>query len=418
MGGNGGNGVRLHGATTQAVTVLGNDIGLSSGAFDDGNQGYGVLLENGAHDNWIGGIGPGEGNWIAYNGQDAIRLSGSYTNVVVGNVIGAPHNWGWEAPSGWHGIGVYDGSRGNWIGVPFFGNIILASGWSGIAIVGSDGNQVWSNFVGTDGADVHWGNTSFGMDIVNSDENVIAGNEVAYNGVTTKAGIRVNGGAWNAITLNSIHDNNGPGISLINSGNWELGAPTISQASCQGPVSGTSCQGCTVEIFSDGADEGRVYEASVTAETPSGAFSWAGTPNGPNVTATSIMPGGNTSPFAAPVSVGSCNAAPTAVFTYAPTSGDTCTFFTFDASASSDPEDAASALQVRWDWDNNGFYDTGWTTTKTAIRLLGSPTLQTVRMQVHDTSNLTDASTRVISLSGAACQAANGVYLPLVVRGP
>ena len=105
------------------------------------------------------------------------------------------------------------------------------------------------------------------------------------------------------------------------------------------------------------------------------------------------------------------------VFTYTPTSGDTCTFFTFDASDSSDPEDATSALQIRWDWDNNGFYETDWTTTKTAIHLLGKSYVHTVRLQVRDTSNLTDASTRVLLLSAAPCEV-NRVYLPLVVRGP
>ena len=114
------------------------------------------------------------------------------------------------------------------------------------------------------------------MHIVNSEDNVIAWNEVAYNGTsTTVSGIRVNGGAWNAITLNSIHDNNGPGISLVDGGNWDLAAPTISQASCQGTVAGTSCAGCTVETFSDGADEGRVFEAATTANASSGAFSWS-----------------------------------------------------------------------------------------------------------------------------------------------
>ena len=70
-----------------------------------------------------------------------------------------------------------------------------------------------------------------------------------------------------------------------------------------------------------------------------------------------------------------------------PTSGETCPCLTFDASAFNDPEEASSALQVRWDWDSNGFCHTGWTTTKTTVRLLGTPGLQTVRLkvQVQDT---------------------------------
>jgi PKD repeat protein len=117
--------------------------------------------------------------------------------------------------------------------------------------------------------------------------------------------------------------------------------------------------------------------------------------------------------------VGLCNAAPTAVFTYTPTSGDTCTSFTFDASDSSDPEDADSALRVRWDWDNDGVYDTTLSTAKTIAHRLGKPTLHTVRLQVWDTNDLTDETTLVITLSGAACEDpedSSEVYLPLLLR--
>jgi PKD repeat protein len=109
-----------------------------------------------------------------------------------------------------------------------------------------------------------------------------------------------------------------------------------------------------------------------------------------------------------------CNLPPTASFTYSPTSGDTCTTFTFNASGSSDPEDPQSALRIRWDFDNNGFYETDWSTTKTITRLLGSPTLHTVRMQVIDTSDRADAVTQTISLSGAVCHGYQTRYLPLV----
>ena len=55
----------------------------------------------------------------------------------------------------------------------------------------------------------------------------------------------------------------------------------------------------------------------------------------------------------------------------------------------------------------------GWRTTKTTVRLLGSPTLQTIRLQVQDTGKLVDATTQMMSLSGAACQVYRG-YVPLV----
>ncbi len=58
------------------------------------------------------------------------------------------------------------------------------------------------------------------------------------------------------------------------------------------------------------------------------------------------------------------NTAPNAFFSVDPMSGDTTTIFYVDASSSDDNQDPSSVLQVRWDWENDGAYDGGWTTTK------------------------------------------------------
>ncbi len=141
IGDNGGSGVHLAGTRTISNTVSGNYIGLRNGAFDAGNQGCGVLIEAGASTNRIGGLGAGEGNWIGWNDWSGVFITGAATqgNVVEGNVVGAPINWGWQAPNGHHGIGVYDGAHNNWIGI---GNIVLSSSWSGIAIVDGIDNLV------------------------------------------------------------------------------------------------------------------------------------------------------------------------------------------------------------------------------------------------------------------------------------
>ncbi len=306
IGKNGGSGVHLAGTGTVSNTVSGNYIGLDSGAWDAGNQGYGVLIENGASGNRIGGLGAGEGNWVGYNDWSGVFVSGAKTqgNIVDGNVVGAPITWNWVAPNGHHGIGIYNGAHNNWIGIA---NTVVSANWSGIAIVGSSNNVVWFNYVGTNAAGLSLGNSYYGIAVVNSAGNAVFANEVARNGTNAgEAGVRIDGGlAGNPINVNSIHDNGGPGIELVNGGNFGLGAPTISQASCQGTVSGTSCAGCTVEIFSDTADEGRIYEASVTTYG-GGAFSWSGTLHGPHVTTTATTVTGATSAFSAPTDVGAC----------------------------------------------------------------------------------------------------------------
>jgi CSLREA domain-containing protein len=413
---NGVDGVRLS-TGANSNTISGNYIGFStSGAFDNGNSRHGVLIENGASDNHIGGLNPGEGNWIGWNKASGIFLTGGTTtgNLVEGNIIGAPVNWAWEAPNGEHGIGIYDGANGNWIG---WFNTILASGWSGVVVVNASNNAIWFNNIGTDGGDIHWGNNNYGVHIINSPNNVVVSNRIHHNGTGGgNAGVRVENPSSinNFISLNSITQNAGLGIELINSGNGSLPAPTISTGSCTTAVTGTACPGCIVEIFSDGADEGRFFEGSVNADASTGAFSWNGIPAGPNLTATaSNVFLGSTSQFSAPFPIGVCNNPPTAAFTFAPNNVNRCTLITFDASTSSDVEDATQDLQVRWDWGNDGTFDTGWSNEKVTSHQFPHSGLHTVRMEVMDTGGLVDSTTRQVTINGATC---GGIYLPLVIR--
>lgn len=64
--------------------------------------------------------------------------------------------------------------------------------------------------------------------------------------------------------------------------------------------------------------------------------------------------------------------------------GDTNSVYTFDASGSTDAEDPAESLEVKWDWDNDGTFDTGWAKGKTAQHQFREPGEQRVRVQVRD----------------------------------
>ncbi len=395
-------------------TILGNHIGYPVSGCGIGNNNHGVMIENGASDNHIGGLGPGKGNWIGNNRQSGIYITGSGTtgNVVEGNVIGADLNWSQEAANSNHGIGIYDGASGNWIG---WFNTIIANGWSGLAIVNSSNNIVWFNNFGTNGADINWGNNFYGIHVVNSPGNQILSNRIHNNGTHAgEAGVMIDGtgSTDNFISLNSVHNNGGLGIELVNGGNSNQPAPTISGGSCDTGVSGTACPGCIVEVFSDTVDEGLFFEASVNADPSSGAFSWTGSPAGPNLTATASSSFlGSTSQFSTAYNIGTCNNPPIASFTYSPGEVYTCTQVTFDASSSSDIEDPVSALQVRWDWENDGNFDTDLSTQKTAQHRFNSAGVKTVRLEVQDTDGLTDATTHQVVVG--ACV---DVYLPLVMR--
>lgn len=93
------------------------------------------------------------------------------------------------------------------------------------------------------------------------------------------------------------------------------------------------------------------------------------------------------------------NAEPTAVFTVTPTSGTTATNFIFNATASWDPETVSEALQVRWDWDGDGTYDTAFTTAKTAAHRFTTAGSYRVTVQVRDSYGATGTASRTVAVA-------------------
>ncbi len=93
------------------------------------------------------------------------------------------------------------------------------------------------------------------------------------------------------------------------------------------------------------------------------------------------------------------NSSPTASFSVNPTSGNTSTIFNFDASNSSDIEDPATVLQVRWDWENDGVWDTQYSTTKMITHLYTSEGTKIIKMEIKDTGGLTNSTTNQITVS-------------------
>lgn len=88
------------------------------------------------------------------------------------------------------------------------------------------------------------------------------------------------------------------------------------------------------------------------------------------------------------------NLPPTADFVVDPTSGNLSTVFQMDASASSDEETPAGDLELRWDWEDDGSYDTPWSFDRIANHQYGSAGVRTVRLQVRDEGGLTAETTR------------------------
>ena len=96
------------------------------------------------------------------------------------------------------------------------------------------------------------------------------------------------------------------------------------------------------------------------------------------------------------MSAAQANTTPNASFTVSPTSGTVNTVFNFNASGSTDNEDLTSALQVRWDWNNDGTYDTNYSTTKTITHQYNTLGTHTVKLEVQDSGGLINTTTKTI----------------------
>jgi len=102
------------------------------------------------------------------------------------------------------------------------------------------------------------------------------------------------------------------------------------------------------------------------------------------------------------LSVWSCepeNSSPTASFTITPSTGTIETIFTFDANGCRDKEDENSGLLVRWDWQNDGDWDTDWSIEKTATHQYVAFGDYEIRLEVKDSEGLTDITSNSISMS-------------------
>ncbi len=275
----------------------------------------GVGLFSGAERNFIGGdravgAGPtGQGNRITSDGNFGIGLwhEGTSLNTIEGNLIGTDLSG--TTSTGSLSQGIYGEGVSNTI-VEY--NVIggYVDNGVGFCCVAFGNNSLYHNYIGTSpsGTDIAPG-LSNGVAIEGSGYNTIGpGNVIADNGRT---GIAISGGiaVRNRITANSIYNNGGTGdaylalgIELLDGANKDLAAPVLLDFDLQaGTVSGLACPGCTVQVFSDDAEEGAIFEGETLVDA-TGTFELnRGAPfTGPHLTATARDSDRNTSQFSVP----------------------------------------------------------------------------------------------------------------------
>ncbi len=92
------------------------------------------------------------------------------------------------------------------------------------------------------------------------------------------------------------------------------------------------------------------------------------------------------------------NTPPSASFTIEPTEGSLTTVFTFNADSCSDKEDNRTLLQIRWDWDNNGLWETDWSSNKIIQHQFETIGDHNVVMEVKDSKGLSNSTSHNVTI--------------------
>jgi len=278
-------------------TVQGNYVGTTANGGAANANGDGIVVSSG---DWtIGGTSAAAANVVSGNSGDGLFLRCTSCSIE-GNFIGT-NAAGTAALANYTGINMNGGGTMVIGGATSAaGNVISGNHGTGIELSETTDVTIQGNRIGTTLGGAALGNgvgvgvgtgggTGVHGTLIGSASAAAAANTIAYN---ASAGVlmRYVGTVYNEVRGNSIHDNGGPGISLEFSANGAIAAPSITGVA---PVHGTACPGCAVDIYSDSADEGRIFEGSVTADG-SGHWSYPSSVTGPHVTATNTDAAHNT----------------------------------------------------------------------------------------------------------------------------
>jgi len=282
--------------------IVGNRIGvgrdgkaLAAGGDTSSN---GVALSQSftrVADNAIGGI-PGWGITLGF--------WGARESFITGNLIGTDPSGMTAVPNGspsWGGGVLLTAASRTFLGGTTSAerNVISGNRGDGVRILGPGVYDTFiiGNLIGTDsGGSARLGNSRYGINLTSAVRTQIQGNIIAAN---ASWGAAISDTTSSRFRRNSIYANTSGGINQSPDSQDVGSAPAIFSVGSKG-VSGTACTDCTVELFSDDAGQGRIYEGSAIANAL-GRFTFAkpGTLAGPYLTATATAAEGSTSVFSA-----------------------------------------------------------------------------------------------------------------------
>ena len=234
ISGNAWDGVQLIGSGTTGNVVQGDFIGTSaSGSYAVPNGGRGVAIAGAASSNTVGAVGAG--NVISGNTSGGVYLSdpGTASNTLADDLIGLASSGSYAVPNGSYGVLIQNGATSNVLGGWSAASRDVISGNSSIGVLiqgsGTSNNEVLYDFIGTDSTGLHAvGNAGTGVVIENGAtsnfvyQSVVSGNQaqgISIMGPTT---------SWNEIYMDKIGDdangaadlgNAAAGVLLYNTSN-------------------------------------------------------------------------------------------------------------------------------------------------------------------------------------------------------
>ncbi|MBX7152392.1 choice-of-anchor D domain-containing protein [bacterium] len=256
--------------------IIGNYIGTDvTGLSPIGNTDWGIELTSTVKHNRIGNGKANGRNIISANTSQGILIgSNSDSNAVIGNYIGVAAD-GATAMSNSVGIGVMQGSRGNRIGDGTVGgrNIISGNSSNGISLlVDAAQTIIDGNFIGLSTTGLPVGNGFRGVELSsNASGDSVTNNTIAYNGAE---GVIIDGATTdsNIVFKNSIFNNGGAGVSVINGGQQGIVPPVITNVFYDSTVVGTGAPNGLIHLYADTTNEGKVFLDSIRAD---GAGNWS-----------------------------------------------------------------------------------------------------------------------------------------------
>ena len=355
-------------------TIVNNDV--------YSNDNYGIALYH-SNNNMV------EGNNLSDN-MEGIHLDDASGNTIANNSA---------LSNVFHGVYLYD-SRKNAISY----NTAHSNDRYGIYVYSCENNTIADNNASYNKED--------GMFLRESNYSVVERNSFVNNSM----GIRMSRSHNSTVNDNNISKNSW-GVILISSSNntvtqnmvsWNFGYGFYLLSAIENMIHHNDIINNTEQAYDDGGanqwDDGY----------PSGGNYWS------NYTGQDLCSGPNQNVCPDPDGIGDVpyiidvdsmdrypltepsllpNDPPKAQFTLSPAVGDTHTTFYVNASLSYDSEDPISDLDVRWDWEDDGTWDTIWSKSKTSEHQYTTPGVYTIRLEVKDTGGLTGNNTLQLTVS-------------------